>query len=115
MRISIDKNVEKLLPWELDLEIDGRWCPTRRPSMATILQLQGKLTNQEAIDLMPTLFSVPVDALNWEPAEVAMVTFSYMAYFNEFVRKNSQAAFEISKAAIEAHRPHPVSKEPAAE
>ena len=101
MKISIDEDLEKLLPWQLEMEIHGQNYPTVRPSMGSVIQLQSlaSLGTSEAMGLIEGLFAEPTpDVASWMPEVTTLVVVRFLQHFNEYVEKNSQAVVDLAKA-----------------
>ena len=101
MEISIDEDLEKLLPWDFKMKIHGKSYRTVRPVMGSVIQLQSlaSLGTPEAMGLIEGLFVAPKpDVAGWLPEVVTLVVVRFLQHFNEYVEKNSQAVVNLAKA-----------------
>jgi hypothetical protein len=102
MNINIDEHVSKLLPWDLNMTIQGETYATKRPAVSLIARLSqaASLGTEESLGLIRAMFQEPgPDVGEWGPELLPLVIAEYLRYFNEHVRKNARRVAEILRPA----------------
>jgi hypothetical protein len=95
--------VEELLPWDLQLSVDGEtYYPTARPTVGDVAAMTGE-DKAAQLAAVGRIFRAPApDVAGWSGEQFAAAIFAYLAYFNERVSKNSPALLAAARRAVGA-------------